>query len=531
MLEEKNIQSKKYQLGQFFTPDDMVKDILSHINVDSDVIIEPSFGGCGFIEQMITHFPGKKIVGVELDEEWFVKGKERFPTLDLHHANFYDVADQLVFDTKKVSFIGNVPFRSPAYSLTTHPKYVKKLAHRYNVTGIREEAVFFIIQTADIMIRNNYQGSIHYIIPKSLVTNDSKFYKQFKLFLKKYFKIVSVTDVDPSKFDNVAQGLIVLSMTTGGDESNYDMQHNDRTEKIDDVIQLDSLDIPFQNIFKKTYLGSVPAESFLLSSPGETQTEFKNRLVKIFNNPATVASLKLDLAHNKKYHLKILSSNDSSKVDAKLNQIGSYINSVKSVVKDLSIFNNDNNYKAIQHRKETRFYFRNTALKKCGFVYELNPNPQPSFYFTSNPSDGSTDYFGYCTYDITRNSSPGCCRTVPLKDIESNLTDKFKTYWNNNAIDTNGDALPYELVFSYIKYVSSNPWYKEQKKTRKRFYFCLPKQFMSEWLNTIDVTKEMNFIAGFITSHLVEKSELSVSAVIKKKTLANIIRPDLFEFE
>jgi len=531
MLEEKNIQSKKYQLGQFFTPDDMVKDILSHINVDSDVIIEPSFGGCGFIEQMVTHFPGKKIVGVELDEEWFVKGKERFPTLDLHHANFYDVADQLVFDTKKVSFIGNVPFRSPAYSLTTHPKYVKSLAHKYEVTGIREEAVFFIIQTADIMIRNNYEGGIHYVIPKSLITNDSKFYKQFKLFLKKYFKIVSVFDVDPSKFDNVAQGLIVLSMIRGGDDTNYFIKHNGSTEPVDSVIQLASPDIPFQQIFKKTYLGSVPAESFLMSSPTETIDEFRTRLIKIFSNTTTVSSLRDDLKHKDKYHLKILSSKDIAKVDSKLEQILKYVNDVKSNVKDyLKLFRDSKNYFPIQQRKETRFYFRNVALRKCSFVYELNPNPQPSFYFTSNPSDGSTDYFGYCEYDISRNSSPGCCRTVPLKDIESNLTDEFKTYWNKNAIGTDGNALPYELVFSYIKYVSSNPWYKEQKKTRKRFYFCLPKQFMSEWLNTIDVTKEINFIAGFITSHLVEKSELSVSKVIKKKALANIIRPDLFEF-
>jgi len=504
MLEEKNIQSTKYLLGQFFTPTDLVKEILNNIDVDSDVIIEPSFGGCGFIEPLVTHYPNSKIVGIELDKPWYDAGVERFPDLTLYHKNFYDIDGELIFDTKKVSFVGNVPFRSPAYSLTTHKKYVKGLAHKYNVTGIREEAVFFIIKTADIMIQNDYEGSIHYVIPKSLITNDSKFYKQFKLFLKKYFKIVSVFDVDPAKFDNVAQGLIVLSMTRGGDSTNYMTKHNGIEEPVDTVIQLDSPDIPFQQIFKKTYLGSVPAESFLMSSPEETVDEFRARLVKIFSNPVSIMSLRDDLKHKDKYHLKILSSKDVKKVDAKLKQILDYITEVKSVVKNyVKLFDDPKNYVTIQQRKETRFYFRNTALRKCSFVYELNPNPQPSFYFTSNPSDGSTDYFGYCEYDISRNSSPGCCRTVPLDKIEDNLTDDFKVYW-----DTNTKNLPYEFVFSYIKHISESKWYKEQKKLRRRFYFCLPKTFDSAWLKDFDQSKqklEKKVTDGLLLPFLLDK--------------------------
>lgn len=533
MLEEKNIQSKKYQLGQFFTPTNLVRDILSSLDVDADIIVEPSFGGCGFIEPMIDVYPNSKIVGIELDQEWYDKGVQRFPTLDLIHKNFYDIDSELVFtDTKKVSFVGNVPFRSPAYSLTTHRNYVKKLAHKYKVTGIREEAVFFILKTADIMITNNYTGGIHYIIPKSLITNDSKFYLQFKSFLKKYFKIISVFDVDPSKFDNVAQGLIVLSMETGGDNTNYDTLHNGVLEPVNDVLQLTSSDIPFQNIFKKTYLGSVPAESFLLSVDGETQQEFKQRLVKIFNNPVTAMSLSKDLQHNEKYHLKILSSKDSAKVHSKLEQISAYINEVKKTVIDLSIFDNDDNYKIIQQRKGTRFYFRNTELKKCSFVYELNPNPQPSFYFTSNPSNGSTDYFGYCAYDITRTSSPGCCRTVPLADIDNNLTDEFKLYWNTATADENGNSLPYKFVFSYIKYVSMQTWYKQQKQIRKRFYFCIPKIFMKEWIATLDTEAESAVMEKFISENkekLVTKSIKTAETISKKES---IIDPEgLFEFE
>ena len=105
MLEEKNIQSKKYQLGQFFTPVDLVKEILGNIKVDSDIVIEPSFGGCGFIEPMIEMYPDKKIVGVELDQEWYDKGVDRFPNLDLYHSNFYDIDKELVFENQGRNFV------------------------------------------------------------------------------------------------------------------------------------------------------------------------------------------------------------------------------------------------------------------------------------------------------------------------------------------------------------------------------------------------------------------------------------------
>jgi len=491
MLEEKNIQSKKYLLGQFFTPSDLVSDILDNISVDSDVIVEPSFGGCGFFDPILKKHTNAKLVGIELDPEWFAKGAERYPNLELHCANFYDIYDELKFDTKRVSFVGNVPFRSPAYSLTTHKKYVKYMAKKYGVTGIREEAVFFIIKTADIMIANGYEGGIHYIIPKSLITNDSKFYLQFKLFLKKHFKIISIFDINPNRFENVAQGLIMLSMSRGGSEDNYLIKHNGIEEPVDSVLQLESTDIAFQQIFKRTYLGSVPAESFLLSVSGETVDSFRDRLVDIFSKPSTIESLRKDLAYRGRYNLKILSSKDSMKVDAKLSQIKDYTDSVRSKV-DLSLFDNLENYFPIQHRKETRYYFRHNQLKHCDFVYELNPNPQPSFFFTSNPSAGSTDYFGYCSYDITRNSSPGCCRTIPLARMEENLTDSFKDYWAKNAPN-----IPLALVFNYIQYVSNTAWYKQQKKLRKRFYFCLPKDFKKEWIDSLDIDKELAIISNF----------------------------------
>ena len=71
-------------------------------------------------------------------------------------------------------------------------------------------------------------------------------------------------------------------------------------------------------------------------------------------------------------------------------------------------------------------------------------------------------------------------------------------YWDTATKNEEGIPLPYKFVFSYIKYVSYQPWYKQQKQIRKRFYFCLPKQFLKEWISSLDVKIETKTIDGFL---------------------------------
>ena len=120
-----------------------------------------------------------------------------------------------------------------------------------------------------------------------------------------------------------------------------------------------------------------------------------------------------------------------------------------------------------------RYYLRCNDFKKLSFVYEINPKPCESFYFTGNPSKTSTDYYGYCSYDITRNSSPGACRTIPIEKVEDNLTDEFKIWWDNNFTN-----VPYNKIFDYITTTYKSNWYKEFKKKNHRFYFGFPKNYL-----------------------------------------------------
>jgi hypothetical protein len=189
----------------------------------------------------------------------------------------------------------------------------------------------------------------------------------------------------------------------------------------------------------------------------------------LFDSDGNIDDIRDHLAKDGIYHLKVLNGDNADLKQAKFETIKSYISEIKSKIGNIcELLQCEDNYVEINHRREIRYYFRNPALKKCSFVYEINANPCISLYFTGNPSKTSTDYFGYCDYDITRNSSPGACRTIPIEGIEERMTDEFKKWW----VDDNGKD-PAD-IFEYIITVSKSQWYKNMKKKYNRFYFGIP---------------------------------------------------------
>lgn len=468
---QKDISDKKNTLGQFFTPDETISKTMSNIDLSSiDTIIEPSYGSGNFLNYFLKNYKQKEIIGIELDEEYYreIKG------VDTYNSNFYDF--DLNLKNKSVAFVGNPPYRTPAYSLSTHPKFVKDLMSKYEITGMKEEAVIFFVHTFDLLKQNNVKDfQIHYILPKVIFQSQSNSYLSFLKFLEDNLNLYMVQDV-PSTFVGVDTDLVMVSYKNGKQQEN--IKYNNKEIKIGSFYGQTEEYWDYRKVFKKTYLGSVPAESIFLSIKGESKDNFKKRLTKIFTNPVTIDSLKKDMLYNNQYHLKVLNGNNKTAIEAKWKVILKYVQEIKSknliTKEDLK---NDDNYKQIQHRKETRTYFRLEELKKVSFVYILNSNPCKSFYFTSNPSKTSTDYFGFCDYDVNRNSSPGSMRTVPVKDIEDNLTQEFKDYWDKQT-----NNLPYEKIFDYMLHISNSSWYKDFKNKYYRIYFGVPKKFDKSFL-------------------------------------------------
>lgn len=439
----KDLNIKKNQLGQFMTPDVLSEQILKD-NYDG-LIIEPSFGTGSFLYKLEKQYTNT--IGIEYDTELY---NQYTGTSQIYNQSFYTFNLNKWMPTT-VSIIGNPPYRTPAISLKSNDKErIKQLVKKYNLIGIKEEAVFFIAHAIDIILDINANGIISFILPKTLFENNSNGFKHFRTFLNKYAPVISITDIND--YPEVSQTLCHVKFIV----------NRSTTINLTDSLVLNDT-ITFQQIFKRTYLGSIPCESLFLSSRDESKNSFIFRMVDIFQNDTNI---KDGLQYNGKYHLRALNNGSAEKFSI----IQGYVDLIKANF-SLNEFANPNNYFKIQHRTEERWYFRHSGLSKLGFIYLLNSNPCNSFYFPGNPSRTSTDYFGYCEYDCNRNSSPGANRTIPIDNIEDNIHDSFKLYWKENT------NRPITDIFEYILYISKSSWYKEYKAKHQRFYFGIPKIF------------------------------------------------------
>lgn len=482
----KDLNKKKNQLGQFMTPDTISQDMVDN-NTYMGLIIEPSFGLGSFLKKLEIKYPTNSIIGIEYDSELY---SQYTGSSIVINQSFYQF--QLSEDIKVdyISFVGNPPYRTPAFSLTTSDRdIVKSLIKKYKLTGVKEEAVFFIAHAVDIIKTAGVPGMIHWVLPKTIFENSSSAFKNFRKFLNAHAPVVEITNIS-EKYPDVAQPLCIAKF----------LVNQVVVENITDSLVLKDT-IEFQEIFKKTYLGSVPCESILLSSKGESLLSFRKRLVRIFLRNE---SLQTGLLYNDEYHLRALSGTSANE---KFKILDSYVAEIKQKI-NLIEFAKLRNYKSIAHRNEVRWYFRNQSLTNVSFIYIINPNPCESFYFPGNPTKTSTDYFGFCDYDVNRNSSPGANRTIPIKDIDKNITLKFKKFWEENT------SAPTTEIFNYILHISKSNWYKEYKSKYQRFYFGIPKDFDKTWKPKLNKNgRNWNNI-----ENVPEPVESNIVPIIKKST-------------
>lgn len=481
-ITNRDIDTKEVSMGQYFTPIDIARKLVSNIILnDNCLVIEPSFGGGVFLD-VLKENNFNNYIGIELDEYWYNKRINFNKEEHLLNKNFYDFN---ISTNKKIIFVGNPPYSGTANSLHTHKSYINMLCNMFQVSGIREECVFWLLHSMYIIYMNSGYGEIHYILPKSIFTNNSKFFTQFKECIRKHCLISKIDEIDGSRFEGVSQELVAISLLVNPNLIFNRMQSeillNGQIVSLDNYFCMNTSDtIDFMEIFKKTYLGSVPCESLLVSCPNESLEEFKNRLYRIMNNKnIDIQYLYMNLQYNGKFHLKVFDNPyESNQVQDKLSVILEYVKNIQNKILPEE-FLEDKNYHKIQARNDKRYYFRNKEIKKNkNFVYEITPyegDCNDIFYFTSNPSNSSTDYCGYSDCgDVLRNCSPGCMRFVPCNLTKADFTEYFINWWEENF----QKELSCSDVFEYIKNVYKSNWYKERKKKHKRFYFGIPRDFI-----------------------------------------------------
>lgn len=500
----KDLNKKKNQLGQFMTPDTISQDMVDN-NEYTGLIIEPSFGLGSFLYKLEAKYPSNPIIGIEFDPELYNQYKGQSVVIN---QSFYEFQLPPGIEVDSISFVGNPPYRTPAFSLTSDDRdKVKALIKKYKLTGVKEEAVFFIAHAVDIIKTANVPGVIHWVLPKTIFENSSSAFKNFRKFLNAHAPVVEIIDIS-EKYPDVAQPLCIAKFLVNQEVSN----------NITDSLVLANT-IEFQEIFKRTYLGSVPAESILLSCKGESLSSFRKRLVRIFLRNE---SLQTGLLYNNEFHLRALSSTSSIE---KFEILDKYVSEIKQKINVLE-FAKLRNYKPIAHRNEVRWYFRNQSLTSVSFIYIINSNPCESFYFPGNPTKTSTDYFGYCEYDVNRNSSPGANRTIPVKNVDKNITEKFKQFWEENT------SAPLSDIFNYILHISKSDWYKEYKSKYQRFYFGIPKDFDKTWKPELNKSGgNWDQLEAFTEPEVIDITTVTKKLKLKKPKIIKMANPDLLEVD
>lgn len=466
----KGTASNKVLLGQYNTPKQTVEVLIKHIesvseNFENCTFLEPSFGCGNIIEVIKEKYNFSNIIGYEIDSTYTnVIQKIDDENVSLEIKNFYDV-ESLDIDNCVVVF-GNPPYRTPAQSLNNRKKEIKKIKEKYKIGAIKEEAIFFILKTIDLIPEGSH---VFYILPITILQNPTKAFKSFQNIFRKDVKILDVFDVK-NEFPNVDQDLVLLHfIKETHDTLDYTFKFNGQDMELSKFITEEDV-FSYHQIFKKTYLGSVPCESIFLSCKGEPKESFINRIKNIFSMDTIVTENNVIdlLSFEGKPHLTALQKNNADKKVT----VTRNINTIKNSNIDFNIFNDESNYKEILHRKEIRYYFRHELLKSFDFIYILNTNTAPSFYFTGNPTKISTDYFGFTDYDCNRNSSPGSIRTIPIENIEDNIKDEFKEFWNKNS------TKPISEILNYLLDVSKSDWWKNRKIKLNKQYFSVPKTIL-----------------------------------------------------
>lgn len=467
----KGTKDNKLIYGQYNTPIKTSNELINEIEIiDNDftdyVFFEPSFGSANIIESVLSKYNFNKIMGYEIDEKYgnVIQKYNDNELVSLEIKNFYD-SDPII-ETKKIIVFGNPPYRTPAYSLENRRDVILYLKKKYGIKGIKEEAVFFMLKTIDIVPEGT---NIFYILPKTIFQNPTKHFKTFHNIFKTSSKIISIKDIS-NLFENVDQDLVLVHFIKETHSLNdYEINFNGKNVLFNKFIKGEDV-YSYYDIFKKTHLGSVPAESIFLSCKGESKEEFMGRISILFSEDTIVDNSNVVelLSYQGEPHLSDLKKGKKEKIQ----KILQYISEIKNSKLDKNIFLDITNYKSILHRKEIRYYFRHEKLKSFSFVYLINPNPGKSFYFTGNPTKISTDYFGFTEYDCNRNSSPGAIRTVLLNNIENNITDNFKLFWEKNS------SQPLNKIADYLLEVSKSDWWKKRKLELNKQYFSIPKKII-----------------------------------------------------
>jgi adenine-specific DNA-methyltransferase len=205
------MKSVKSQFGQFFTEEDLCKNVLEIVNTIKPIggnILEPSFGDGEFIK-CLSAYNYTSLDGIEIDKSHFNKCK--VPNTFLYNMDFLEFSP-----SKKYDFIiGNPPYIELCYSF--YNKDMQDLINQ-RYTGLSNGRInlvhIFMKESIDML---NDDGVIAYLLPSAILT--SPIYKSIRKLIFNNFN-VEYLDEDV-KFKGVAIKVCLLIIKKTKNNNNY----------------------------------------------------------------------------------------------------------------------------------------------------------------------------------------------------------------------------------------------------------------------------------------------------------------------
>ncbi len=171
MNKSKNKMTKEYQdrhnSGQFFTSSSLVEFMSQYLNIqyDNKSILEPSFGGCAFIDYIVNNSKNSKITAVDIDKKLCKQFNEIYPNVNFICYDFLTLDLREKFDI----VIGNPPFN------------LKTTSNYYDSTE------GFLLKGMDLLKEG---GHLYFVMPSTILRN--KQYQNLRNTLIKNYSILNI---------------------------------------------------------------------------------------------------------------------------------------------------------------------------------------------------------------------------------------------------------------------------------------------------------------------------------------------------
>lgn len=209
-------KEERSEQGIFFTPKkarDILFAKLSELNINPNIILEPSFGSGEFLLDARRIYPDSHIIGVEKNETLF--NSVKCPNSELYCCDF------LTWTGKADLIIGNPPYfvlKTDKFSNKEKKDFIEKYSS--SMTGRPNIYILFLHKCLEEHLETN--GFLAFIIPTSLY--NCSYYQPMRNYIYKHTTICYIENLNKPGFYETGQETMLIILQKKKMNDNYIFQ-------------------------------------------------------------------------------------------------------------------------------------------------------------------------------------------------------------------------------------------------------------------------------------------------------------------